>query len=402
MPVPIIDLQRRLTLVGAIRAGGEKKPKSPGAKLEAFRLTTPRKELIEQAAGLYGGKPAPWNGPNGNEWQLYTEASVLPVLVMPHYSLTQRYELWEGAAKLLRVCDGIEMAEGAACQCNAEGDDRCDIYTRLVVALPELDTVLGWRLITRGANAAHELPTMLSFIERSGAGQAFVPARLVLDQRRGVREGQVVRYVVPTLDLVRGYAQLAGGGTAAQLPPASPPQGSPGVLERPVQPEPPAAPAASTQLRDEALDAVTGPPAASGPGGARAAAPLPAPEDIDFGPVAMTEAPNEDEPPDPGTGEYTQEMRQTKTLTQAQSDKLDVLVGQLRDRDGAITTEHLWMSVAHRLRDCEATALIAELDGYDEEGVLHWAPLRKKLTRAEASQLIDWLQALQDKQGAPV
>src|SRR4051812_43712277 len=221
-PTPLIDLQRRLSIVGAIRAGGEKQPKAPGRKLEAYRLTSPRRQLIEQAAALYGGAISPWKSPTGDEWQVYTEAEEIPVLVMPGYSLRQTYELWEGATKRLRLCDGVdEELTGGPCICNASGQDACDLYTRLVVALPELDTVLGWRLITKGANAAHELPTMMALMEAKGG--SFVPARLRLDQRRGVKDGQVLRFVVPTIDLGVGYLALAQpvpDGSRAALPPA--------------------------------------------------------------------------------------------------------------------------------------------------------------------------------------
>jgi hypothetical protein len=122
-----------------------------GAKLDAYRLTSPSRELIEQAAQLYGGEVTSWQSPVGPEWQCYTTSEELPVLVMPGYSLQQTYELWEGMTKRTRKCDGVEDdVSGGPCICNAEGVDRCDVYTRLVVALPELDTALGWRLITRG------------------------------------------------------------------------------------------------------------------------------------------------------------------------------------------------------------------------------------------------------------
>src|SRR5215471_17259506 len=182
-PVPIIELQRRLTHAGAIRAGGEKQPRAPGRKLEAFRLTSPRREFVQQAASLYGGTVSPWKSPRGDEWQVYTEAQELPILVMPSYSLSQDYELWEGSVMPERACDGEVMRDGSPCLCNAEGVDRCDLYTRLTVCLPELDTVHGWQLITRGANAAREMPTLM--ILASKAAGDFVPARLRLDQRRG-------------------------------------------------------------------------------------------------------------------------------------------------------------------------------------------------------------------------
>lgn len=210
-PEPIINLQRRLTLVGAIRAGGEKPERGVGRKLANYRLTSPHERLIRQAAELYGGPVTQWTSPAGPEWQVYTEAEELPVLLMPSYSLRQTYELWEGATKRTRLCDGVEEElTGGPCLCNAEGNDQCDLYSRLVVALPELDTVLGWRLITRGANAAHELPAMVGLAQHLAGEAPFVPARLRISQRRGVVDGQTVRFVVPTLDLGVGYLALAG------------------------------------------------------------------------------------------------------------------------------------------------------------------------------------------------
>lgn len=370
-PVPLIELQRRLTLVGAIRAGGEKQPRAPGKKLEAFRLTSPRRSLIEQAAALYGGGISPWDSPTGKEWQVYTEVEELPVLVMPHYSLRQTYELWEGATKRERLCDGVEEElTGGPCICNAEGLDKCDLYTRLVVALPELDTVLGWRLITRGANAAHELPTMMALLEARGA-HTFVPAKLRLDQRRGVmrqegKEPQVVRFVVPTIDLGIGYlalAQPAPDGSRA-LPPGAGSFTPAARMEPTVQ---------------EALTAARPSPAreraaAQGPEEPQPAAPTPAAPE-----------PKQETAPVPQT--WRPDERMVK--------KLNMLVGQLREA-GHITTANLYDAIA-KLRGQGGEDLVLQLGGYDEEYVLHWSPLRDALTRPEAVQLLDRLVALDRK-----
>jgi len=372
-PVPIIELQRRLTLVGAIRAGGEKQPRQPGRKLEAYRLTSARRQLIEQAATLYGGDVSPWEGPNGTEWQVYTEAEEMPVLLIPGYSLRQTYELWEGATKRLRTCDGVEDdVSGGPCICNQEGVDLCDLYTRLVVALPELDSVLGWRLISRGANAGHELPTMMRLVESQARGATFVPAKLRLDQRRGVKDGQVVRFVVPTIDLGIGYAQLARGANGS---PAG--ELTAGEDVRGFVPAPPRSPSV-----EQALSAAAAPTQTS-PSGGRSAAPL----SPDYEPPANAEPIPVDE------GASYSETRQTKYLTEPQATKLNVLVGTLRDA-GHITTEDLWLAIYTRLRTGEDVgAGIEALGGRDSDGVLHWAPLRTSLTRPEATQLIDWLQS---------
>jgi len=346
-PVPLIERQRRLAIIGHVRMGGEKPERGVGRKLENWRLTSPQVALLQQAAELYGGEVTPWDGPNGKESQLYTETPELPVLLMQSYSLDTKYELWEGVTKRTRVCDGYEETiSGGPCICNAEGKDRCDFYTRLTVCLPELDTMLGWRLITRGANAADELPIMLD-AARALTTSPFVPARLRIDQRRSVVDGQVTRYVVPVLDLGVGYAALA----------------------------------AATDPSRPALVASTSEGLGSG-GAALAAA---------TSPPAAAAAPPEPEPEPSG--------EQTRAASDAQKKKLNVMVGRLREA-GHITTDGLYDAVAQRLRNTGGADLAATLDAYDADDptVLHWSPLRESLTRVEANQLIDWLEKVEARE----
>lgn len=378
MPEPLITLQRRLTIVGAVRCGGEKEPNKPGRKLESFRLTSPRRELVEQAARLYGGTVSPWRSPVGEEWQVYTEAEELPVLVMPSYSLRQSYELWEGATKRLRICDGIdEELSGGPCICNGTGAEECDLYTRLVVALPDLDTVLGWRLITKGANAGHELPTMMDLIEASARGATFVAARIRIDERRGVKDGQVVRFVVPTIDLGASYTKLAAGPAPSPTPAELPAAGYTPAPER-------------TPTVREALGAVAGPGATASRD--RSTAVLGEYEETEDGPVPVPE-----EQAEPGS--YS-ERRQTLYATDPQKVKLNVLIGQLREA-GHVTTEGIYLAVAGRLRNVDAGDLVTEVGGRDADGVLHWAPLREALLRPEANQLIDWMEEKARRVGIP-
>ena len=86
-----------------------------------------------------------------------------------------------------------------------------------------------------------------------------------------------------------------------------------------------------------------------------------------------------------------------KPLTKPQATKLNVLVGTLRD-GGAITTEQLWAAVAKE-RGVEAAEMIELLHGMSGDD-LHWSPLRSSLTRAEATGLIERLQALEEKVAA--
>jgi hypothetical protein len=364
MPVPLIELQRRLSLVGAIRAGGEKtNPKRPGAKLESWRITSPRKALVQQAAQLYGGAVTKWKSPVGDEWQCYTETPELPVLLMPSYSLRQTYELWEGATKRMRLCDGVdEEISGGPCICNQTGEDKCDLYTRLVVALPELDTLLGWRVITRGVNAAHELPTMID-AARATSERPFVPARLRLEQRRGVVDGTVARFVVPTLDLGVGYAALAAAavdGSTLALPSGE------GTT------------AAAVLPADEPGPTPETPDAA-----------LPSPPDT---PGAEAASSADDGPVDEHRGHMASDEQKTK---------LNIMVAKLTG-DGRATKDGLYDAIAQKFRGTAGLDLamttpdLVKPDGtivkaIDEEGVCHWSPLRETLTAQEAHQLIEWL-----------
>jgi hypothetical protein len=73
------------------------------------------------------------------------------------------------------------------------------------------------------------------------------------------------------------------------------------------------------------------------------------------------------------------------TITEAQKKKANVLVGQLRDAEGRLTTEDIYAAAGKR-----------PAEFVDDDGELHWAPLRDSLTKREASVLIDRLQQFDD------
>lgn len=222
-PAPILERQRALSRIGEIRTGGEKPSRGAGKKLEQFRLTSQQHDIIDRCAELYGGEPKPWKSPAGDAWQLYTEAEALPCLVVVGYSLSQSYELWEGASTWKRKCDGRreEFSEGP-CICNANEKDECAITTRLMVVLPEAGTSLGWQLRSIGENAARELSGAMMMLEEVARGRAFVPANLRLTQRRSTINGQAVRYVVPVLDFdprtVTERAAIEPGAAPLEIP----------------------------------------------------------------------------------------------------------------------------------------------------------------------------------------
>lgn len=373
MPTPIIHRQRALSQIGEIRCGGEKTSNAPGRKLETFRLTTQHKEVIDRAAELYGGTPAAWQSNTGEAWQLYTESASLPCLVIVGYSLTRMYELWEGATKRTRACDGLhEELSDSPCVCNAEGVDRCDTVTRLMVMLPETGTSLGWKLRSTGEIAADELDGAMMVAEKLANGRAFVPATLRLTQRRSVSGGQTKRYVVPVLDFDLGSV-------------ARP------ELERsytPVQGE--LLPAGVTVT--EGLATLEQEPKVRN---GKQSAPIPAGDDIEFGdgpvPVA-TESAGE------VAGATVASAPADDKRTGPQARKLNVLVGKLRPDH--IQTAHLYHAVA-QLRQVDTETMIQLTpDAVDEQNELHWGPLRDTLTKGEASDLIERLTRLEESTGA--
>jgi hypothetical protein len=96
------------------------------------------------------------------------------------------------------------------------------------------------------------------------------------------------------------------------------------------------------------------------------------------------------------TGNTIAASTRDKPATKAQRDKLNVLVGTLREAN-EITTEQLWRKLAKH-RNIDVTEMLEHYsEAYTPDGVLHWSPLRESLTRAEAHMLIDALEGLEAK-----
>lgn len=212
----IIQLQRRIAEVGRIRIGqqvstgrGKKRP----TKLETFRLTSPNRTRIEQAARLYGGEVVEWEAPAGNQFEVVTKTDVLPVIVPPSdMAFSQYYELWSGGG-CLRRCDGATESIGdQPCICDPDNRE-CAIHTRLSVMLRDLTGLGLWRLDTSGYFAALELQGAVDVMRMAAAAGKMLPAALRLEQRQIKRPNeQVKRFAVPVLDVEVSPAQLLGGG----------------------------------------------------------------------------------------------------------------------------------------------------------------------------------------------
>jgi hypothetical protein len=380
--VPIIDLQRRMVEAGRIRAG-EKGDKGEPRKLDKWRLTSRDKVRLDEAATLWGGEVRQWTERKG-EFELYTETAALPIMLLPGQLPTTWYELWsKGGCQ--RRCDGThEVISDASCLCIDERE--CKPHTRLSVLLPDLPGIGSWLLSSTGWNAAAELAGAADLLQRASAQGVLIPARLRLEARVQVQNGQTRRFSVPVIDIDVSFRELLGSQRTpgGELTPRDQTALPAGYVPVPTSIDPGVSLAAGLTAAESQRPQRT----------ARSAAPIPAQEDLDFGgaPVPPDESGVPLPPQQAGPQPAPQSAPQTpssdeKPLTLAQAKKkMNALVGQLREA-GQITTGNLYAALA-RSRNIEVENMIALLEGAeDEEGELHWGPLRDTLTLEEARQL---------------
>lgn len=210
--MPILDLQRRMRQLGEIRlghvvptAGGKTRP----AKLDKFRFTSPSREILSSVAELYGGEVKPWTPANGgpSEFEVYSTANRLPVLIPPAGAVSQWYELYQGS-KCVRRCDGqTEHKSDRACLCNPD-KRTCKITTRVNVMLRDVPALGQWLLISKGYYAGVTLPPAAELLAQAGG---YVAGWLGMEEKLVQRDDGPARFMVPTLDVEITPAALMAG-----------------------------------------------------------------------------------------------------------------------------------------------------------------------------------------------
>ena len=214
----ILDIQRRLAPAGRIRIGQQVPTGTAGktrpSKLSAFRFTSSNKRAVEQVANLYGGEPHPWvDAPTEGQWEVFTEASEIPVVVPPErMSFSQFYETWSGGG-CKRRCDGQwDQISDGPCVCDPENRE-CKPHTRLSVMLARLSGIGLWRLDTSGYYASEELGGSFEIADMlsQSLGRSVLPGILRLEQRVTKRDGKTNKFAVPVLDFDVDMGALALG-----------------------------------------------------------------------------------------------------------------------------------------------------------------------------------------------
>lgn len=235
--MPIITLQRRLREVGRIRLGvkvpitsGPNAGKSRPKKIETFRITSKDERVIAAVAQQYGGEVAPWEAPDGPQFEVLTEAMEMPCVVPPgDMGFSQWMELWQGE-RCARRCDGqTEYLSDSSCICLTEGHDGadrpCNTTSRLSLLLPDIPAFGLWRLETHGYYGAVELAGVVELCQRASQAGNMLPARLRLEQRTVKRfkgnKPVTYKFAVPVLDLDISIGALGQLNAGAQLPVAA-------------------------------------------------------------------------------------------------------------------------------------------------------------------------------------
>lgn len=191
----MLQIQRRLAEAGRIRIG-KKGSRGEPQKLTTFRLTSPDRNTLQQAAAKFGGSVQAWNDPaHQDQFELITKVNELPIWIVRDQQYTLWYELWT-AGGCKRRCDGTTCTvpsddDGSlletSCQCDPNNRE-CKIKLRVSFLLPDLSSLGVWRLDTGSIYAAMEMPGMLDILYAASFTNRYPEAVLALETRRKLKQ----------------------------------------------------------------------------------------------------------------------------------------------------------------------------------------------------------------------
>jgi len=222
---PILDGRNRPVL------DAHGRPKLRVIKLPRWRLTSQDEQRINLAAQLWGGTPEPWErAPEGEQWQVTTRATWVPVIVPREAAVTQKYELWTGPGGAARRCDGEwDEVSGAECLCRDEqevdqsgGTARaCKLTTRLSVVLYDLPGMGVWRLETHGFWSGTGLVSFAQRMLPHLAPMERLQLRIERKRRPVTVKGkrQLYEFPVAVIDSDKTMGELLAAGRALAPPP---------------------------------------------------------------------------------------------------------------------------------------------------------------------------------------
>lgn len=246
----LLALQKSFRQLGEIRMG-DKGSKGQPQRLTKWRLTSPDRSVLDAAALAFGGEVSAWKSPTGDEWQVYTDAKEIPVIIAPR-ELLQAYEEWS-AAGLQKRCDGevCSKADGQGgmkdVPCMCDPDNRtCKLTTRFSVFLPDLPAIGIWKVESHGFYAATELPDMVETLVRMWETGQKIQVML------GIEEREVKRPGVPTKKFIVPYLKPLAAQRFGEM------LGLPGYVSAPAL-EAPSAPALPAAVKEaDPYEAVKG------------------------------------------------------------------------------------------------------------------------------------------------
>jgi hypothetical protein len=244
----------RLPEIGRLRSGGQKvDERRPGPALKTWRITSVHRDVVETMAEAYGGKVETFTQGGREEWQVVTEASSLPVvLIKPEFeSTSQNYEQWSGSGCRVR-CDGqranvritykqkvkgkqVDLDRWELRSCHGEGtgcpidQPICKLTSRLLFTLPICNRIGAFRFQTGGSSGDDMYGIYWMGLQALAQGQMIKAAiRLQPTRTKGLRTADnptgTRQYVAPILDILAvmpDVTEIAAPRDREQIPPGT-------------------------------------------------------------------------------------------------------------------------------------------------------------------------------------